>query len=329
MFHRLTFSPLDLVSLRFAYSPLKEVVASVKAVARPERRVLHHPWLRRVRPRLDGLDLAPLGDLVVQCSGYIPDFLTPPPATPGADITLELATLRATPASVIRNDLAGLDTPFAAELRADPAAGIERLVAAIEAYWEAAFAPYWPAMRNLLDGDVLYRVRVLHEGGAARLFEDLHPGITWEHDTLTVKRSSGMQTRVLAGDGLLLIPSVFVWPNTFSRTNSPGQPTVTYPARGLATLWERDVPPDPGALAAVIGAPRARILAELNTPLSTTELGRRLGLPLASVSEHLAKLREARLVASFRTGRSVLYARTKVGDALLVGKFPEMGIDAT
>ncbi|WP_203982566.1 ArsR/SmtB family transcription factor [Sphaerisporangium rufum] len=317
----LTFSLHDAVSIRFAFSPLKEVVAAVGVLRDPAGRSLHLPWVKQVRPRLAGLDLAPLGDL---CRGrYIPDFLTPPPATPVPDLALELATLRATPHRVVRADLDRMTCPPAATtaaLRDDPAGGLDRLAAAVQEFWDAAFAPYWPRMRDLLEGDVLYRARRLAAGGLDRLFADLHPVVRWTGDRVMVHRSGHGADRTLAGEGLLLIPSVFVWPGMFSRLASPGQPTITYPARGVATLWETGATPSSDALAAVLGRPRALILAELSSPLSTTELARRLPYAPASVSEHLALLRAAGLVIGHRTGRSVLYVRTPAADALLAAR---------
>ncbi|GAA4224850.1 hypothetical protein FHR32_006834 [Streptosporangium album] len=48
-------------------------------------------------------------------------------------------------------------------LHDDPEEGLERLAEEIRNYWEAAIAPYWPRIRTLLEGDVLYRARLLAE----------------------------------------------------------------------------------------------------------------------------------------------------------------------
>jgi DNA-binding transcriptional ArsR family regulator len=58
------------------------------------------------------------------------------------------------------------------------------------------------------------------------------------------------------------------------------------------------------------------MLADLAAPRSTTELSRRLSLSPATASHHLAALRAAGLVSTERDGRSVLYARTSLGDTL-------------
>ena len=57
-------------------------------------------------------------------------------------------------------------------------------------------------------------------------------------------------------------------------TERPWQPTIVYPARGIAGLWQRrQAPPD--ALVRLLGATRATILAGLEQPASTTALARR------------------------------------------------------
>ncbi|WP_307812694.1 ArsR/SmtB family transcription factor [Micromonospora coerulea] len=91
---------------------------------------------------------------------------------------------------------------------------------------------------------------------------------------------------------------------------------LAYPVRGLGTLWECP-PAAPDALGAVLGRGRARLLAELDAPRSTTELARRTGLSLAGVSQHLTTLRAAGLVVTHRAGRSLLSSRTPVAEALL------------
>jgi DNA-binding transcriptional ArsR family regulator len=58
------------------------------------------------------------------------------------------------------------------------------------------------------------------------------------------------------------------------------------------------------------------MLADLAAPRSTAELAKRLSLSPATTSHHLTALRDAGLVTGSRAGRSVLYARTSLGDAL-------------
>ncbi|MET8041578.1 ArsR family transcriptional regulator [Micromonospora sp. NPDC005215] len=309
--------------IRFAVSCLWEVVASVRVLRDPGDHAVHLPWVRRVRPPLVEAGLVdPDGGLLWQLvpapPGYLADFLTPPPAGLSPDLTTELAALRATPADTVRAHLdlyPGDRTPALAALYADPPVGLRRLAEEIEAYWRIALAPHWPRLRLLLDADVTARARILAEDGAAVLLNDLHRQVRWEDDTVLIAQRHCLAPDVPDGPGLVLVPSVFVWPSVAS-VSAGDAPQLAYPARGLGTLWERPKGV-PHALAAVLGRGRARLLTELTSPVSTTELAWRSEMSPAGVSQHLSALRAAGLVVTHRRGRTLLSARTDLAEALL------------
>lgn len=95
---RYEFELSDLARLRFAISPMWELVISLRALRAPSEAATHLPWVRSVRERVRGLDLLPLLGLV-PLEGYIPDFLTPPPNTPLGSFEDELEAVRSTPAA--------------------------------------------------------------------------------------------------------------------------------------------------------------------------------------------------------------------------------------
>lgn len=318
----LAFTAHDLTHIRFAFSPLWEVVASVRVLKTPSDNPLHLPWTTQVRERLDasGLDWGMLSALVPVPTRAIPGFVSPPPATPLPDLGLELNALRATPVERVRKILDLMPGPRPAALEPlydDPVRGLGRLSEIIDEYWELALAPYWPRILTVLEGDVLYRARRLAEGGTNQLFSDLGPQVKWDSETLYVVNQYFSRAVSLDGRGLLLVPSAFVWPRVFAKLDGPWQPTLRYPPRGVATLWERHQTDVSEALAAVFGRSRTLLLTELHTPASTTDLARRTGLSAGGVSQHLTALRAAGLVSAHRTGRFVLYARTSVAEALL------------
>ncbi|GAB2600322.1 ArsR/SmtB family transcription factor [Pseudactinotalea suaedae] len=70
------------------------------------------------------------------------------------------------------------------------------------------------------------------------------------------------------------------------------------------------------ALTALLGQARARLVLELQQPLSTSECAELTDLAVSTASHHLAVLREAGLVDSRRSGVRVLHARTPLGEAL-------------
>jgi DNA-binding transcriptional ArsR family regulator len=273
-----------------------------------------------VRGEVADLDLLPLLSLL-PADGYIPDFITPPPDSPLMRIADELDLLRSTPPRQVRKELEifrrqhGNRLPAAvAPLLRNPKRELSRLADTMADYWERAVAPHWPRILALLSADLRHRATRLTEEGPAGLFDDLHPTITFEGDWLHIDQP-WQGTVELGGRGLLLLPTVFSWERPSVISIEPWQPTLIYPARGVALLWEpdRDAAPE---LAALMGATRARILAALDAPLSTTDLAQRLGLTPGGVSQHLKVLVSAGLAASRRERRVVLYARTAVGDQL-------------
>ncbi|WHT22461.1 helix-turn-helix domain-containing protein [Crossiella sp. CA-258035] len=310
------FAAQGVARVRLSVSCLWEVVAGLRVLRGGEGRVLHAPWVARTAsPLPDSL----LWQLVPAAPHYIPDFLTPPPHTP--DLAAELAALRATPAAVVREhlDLSGIPaSPEIQALHRDPATGLARLAEEVTAYWAHALAPDWPRIRALLDREVFRGARLLAGQGIGALLNDLHESVRWDGSALTVANSHCRAPNVSDGPGLVLVPSAFVWPSVLSISAGEA-PQLAYPARGVATLWE--TPADTAeTLGAVLGRSRARLLAEMSAPTSTTELARRTGMSAGAVSQHLNALRGAGLVASHRAGKGVLSARTALAEALLAGR---------
>ncbi|MFH8369535.1 DUF5937 family protein [Streptomyces sp. NPDC018031] len=320
----LAFSASDLAQMRFAVSPMWEVGPSLRLLRSGSGHRGHRGWAAQVRPRLAaaGLDRGRLAELV-PASGYVPDFLNPAPAGPAPTLAEELARIRATPAARVRRELDRLRHeqkrlgPRLRGLYAEPREELARVAEEIGTYWELALAPYWARIRAVLDADIHHRLRQVAAHGAARLLNELHSSVSWDADALRLARRPGPLSRETAGSGLLLIPSVFTGPGLFTRVTPPDPPQLAYPARGSGSLWESRHATAAGPLATVLGRSRARLLTELDSPASTTELARRTGLSAAGVSQCLTALRGAGLVSSHRAGRCVLYARTSVAEAVL------------
>jgi DNA-binding transcriptional ArsR family regulator len=320
---RYRFGRDDLLRTRFAVSPLFEVVWSSHVLRRPARAPLHRPWVAAARTRLAGLDWAMLDWLANGYGGrgYVPDFITPPPATPLADLDGELARVRATPPDRVAVEVGwrfeGGEVPAVVRpLLDDPPAGLDRLVTVMRAYWERAIEPWWPAIRGVLEADVVHRARRLTAGGTIEVFAGLHRGVRWRDGAVEVEHYYQHDVE-LHGRGLLLVPTVFAWPEVFTMIDEPWQPALIYTPRGVGSLWAPAEEPDPGALDALLGRRRAAILRELRAPATTQDLAERLRASPAGVSEHLGVLRRAGLVRAQRDGRRVLYARTAAGEQML------------
>ena len=113
------------------------------------------------------------------------------------------------------------------------------------------------------------------------------------------------------------MPSAFTWPRARAILDPPWQPTVVYPARGIADLWHSGAPC--GATDARSGArclPRATPAVDLAEPADTTTLAHRHAMAASAVSRHLHALRDAGLLTARRDRRRVLYHRTSLGTAL-------------
>ncbi|MGW7030367.1 DUF5937 family protein [Streptomyces xanthophaeus] len=321
----LSFSAADLAQTRFAVSPMWEVVTSFRLLGEDTDPPLHRRWAAQVRPRLlrAGLDRGWLAALIPG-DGYLADFLNPAPAGPFPQLCDELDAIRRSSPGQVRADLATLSRKSGAPsarlrlLHEEPAAALEKVAEEIETYWELALAPYWPRIRQLLEADLFHRARQVAEHGSAYVLNELHSTVSWDDGTLHLVRRQCALTRDQTGSGMLLVPSAFAWPRVLTRSVAPDPPQLAYPARGIGDLWEpRTTGAAAEAVAAVLGRSRAQLLAELDTPASTTQLARSCGLSAPGVSQHLTALRNAGLVTAHRNGRSVLYARTAVADALL------------
>lgn len=319
------FTAADLMSTRFAISPLWETQEAIRTLRTPARQGYHLPWMRQVRTVARTFDLSAF-ELVMPRRGPNPDFLCPPPDGVFATIDEELARVRGTDPAVARADLTrALEvTPGAAgnerarALLDDPARTVDELAELMARVWDTLLAPFWPRMRAVLEADVAFHSRRLADGGPERLFADLHPKVRWAAGTLTVDRRPE-HVRTLDGAGLLLVPSVFVRPDVVSGFDPPWQPTLVYPARGTATLWSVPGPASAEPLIRLLGPNRAAILTHLDGPTTTSVLARRHELALSSVSAHLSVLRDAGLLTSYRAGHRVLYERTPLGLTLATG----------
>lgn len=311
--------PEDVARIRFAFSPLKELVFSMVALRAPAEHSLHLPWVRATRPLLADLDLAEVFALV-PVRGPTADFLSPTPSESLSDIAAELDAVRHTePQRVIADltDVPGLPNvpnEVTARICTDPEAAMNRVVDTLQTYWDLALAQHWPRILRTLEADVLWRSQRLATGGLHALFEDLHDTITLTGNRLSVADPFDY-TGDLSGTGLTLVPHAMGWPRV-RKMIEPYHPEIAYPARGVAILWETAPPPPPDALAALIGRTRASILTALAEPATTTTLAGRMGLTPGAISQHLSVLLGSGLVSRTRVTGSVLYRRTTRGDAL-------------
>ncbi|WP_216329517.1 hypothetical protein [Deinococcus aestuarii] len=300
-------NPEDVAGVRFAVSPLLEMVTSYRAVQ--SRSAVFAPWLTRrgeVARQLGGSHLR----FLVQSGAYVPDFLTPKPQSPVERFADELARLLETPYPQVHEELRQITSPTDTVLfdryLDDTGEALKALAEELTRYWQAVIEPDWPRLRTVLEADVLYRSRRLAEGGPAALLAELHP---------RVRCGAGHAWPRPDGQGLTLVPSVFAWPDGYMVYARESPFTFAYPARGTAELWA-PWPAPPAPLAELMGQTAARLLLALSEPRTTTGLSALLGGSASGVSPHLHRLKALGLATSTRQGKRVWYEWTQRGQAL-------------
>jgi len=160
------------------------------------------------------------------------------------------------------------------------------------------------------DAVVVEDIPLLVESGMAPLF----PLVVIVHADVDVP---------LNGRGIALVPSVFVGqiPSLHQNPSDPSSvPWLVLPPAGSRMeqrhLWG-DPRPRGAALAALVGRNRAAVLSAVAHGCTTTELADRVGISLASASQHASVLRDAGLITTRRQGSAVLHVLTPLGAELL------------
>ena len=323
---RLLAGAKDLVNSRFAVSPLFELDSLLRTLRGHHGHPLPADWAARLRPAMHRLRAETAMDalLALQTRHYGAAFVAPPPRSLAQTIELDLAEVRRTPLRQARKEIAESlrrepvsDKAVLAVLRSPRVVAL--LADVLESAWDGLLAADWPQLRAICERDIVHRAGLLSRSGWAAAIEGLDRRLRWRDGVIELDWRNDFGTVDLGGEGLLLVPSVFVWPRVAAYIEPPWPRALIYPARGIGGLWEPDAAADPGALGDLLGRSRATLLAALDAPASTTQLARSLGLAPGAVGDHLTVLRRAGLLSRARSGRSVLYRRTPLGDALAAG----------
>ncbi|GGQ70964.1 winged helix-turn-helix domain-containing protein [Couchioplanes azureus] len=317
------FSTADLAGLRFAHSPMAEVVASTFALRGGPSAWLQAPWRSRVAPLLPNWPT--LQAVLLGPRGYAPDFLTPPPRAGRPTLAEELAEVAATPLDQVAEQTiagwAGYDTPPEIDRFArDPRAALAVLLAEIRAYSAVAIEPLWQRLRAAAEAEIATRARAAAEHGARMLVDELHPKLGWNGSALLLRYPDKQGRWSLDGHELTLLPTGFAGTEVYAMPDSPSGRTLWYAPRGYGNLWTsgKQSSAEP-RLSALLGPTRAAVLTLLAAPHSTGDVAARLGLAAGTASHHLTTLRDAGLATTQRTGRRLLYQRTRLGDDLTAG----------
>jgi DNA-binding transcriptional ArsR family regulator len=301
---------LDYSRIRFAASPLWESVAALRAVL-ASRPPTHSPWVSRIAKRVRPLPLPGLRQLVDPNRSYLVDFLAPPPEGPEADFEAELTQMLETPSVVVARELslAGVNAS-----RAEAAGVLDQLGEELRLLWRRGVLPDWPELHSLLARDILFRGRQLAREGIGAVLAGVHSSVSLHGNVIRIvsPRNSECTPR---GRGIVLVPSVFAWPDLYVVDAPPWRPTIAYPARGVALMLEPVAARN--ALARFVGARRAQVLLATREGATTGDIATALRVTAGAVSQQLTRLRAAGLIESMRAGRFVLHELTERGEAVL------------
>jgi DNA-binding transcriptional ArsR family regulator len=310
----LRFSPGALQASRFAVSPLAEILAELTRLRRSLDRRARNPRVEEFGRRLDSDPFAAGLVRLVTATKFLPDFVAVPPVK-GLNNRLrdELARMRAIEDREARETLVESQRfAWASEgLGWAEVDGITSRAAEFFAEcWARFVEPDWPRRRAILERDIRHRAGVIAVSGWRRVLDGMAPGVQWVgHDAIQFSTQT-YADRHIGGEGLVFVPHTGLsgrW-----TCESPSRIAFVYPAKGALA----DHPPESGGVARLLGRRRARIVAEVRTPATPSQLAAVLGVSLGTVSAHLAALREAGVVTTRRSGRAVYYELTPVGDEL-------------
>jgi Helix-turn-helix domain len=317
--------PADLLARsRFVVSPLHETVAALTLLSRPDLPGM--PWQRAFQvthreaydellaadPMLhalaDNLWLPRRGSV----PGWMADFVSLPPLGPQATFADELGQLEAWGDDRIRTHIRSLRPgPLPPEL--DRSGLREAVIDLLTWVWTATVAADWPRRRRVLEADIVSRTQRLATQGWAGVVPTLGNRIDWRPGGELQINSYDLPTRDLAQARELSFVPVHA-KGSWVSWELPWRFAVAYPVGGAQTAEDR---PSEHGLERLLGPNRARLLALLDEPRSTTQLAALTLLPVGSVGNHLRVLLDAGAVLRRRSGREVLYWRTSLGDGLV------------
>lgn len=312
----------DDVRIRVYVSPLWTVLSSVFEVLLGWRRGVPDDWIRFVKDRIEGVDLSPLLAFDGE-DRTVPNFLLPVPPRPAPTLDEELDALRRTPAKVVRRDLRaeyGRHVPARYKpYQLEPDIAFTTLTAAIEGYWDAVFKPSWPRMRAVLEREVVVCGRVLATEGSVAALARVNPEFKVRDGAVCFDSGRPGHVVTQVGDRTVALIPIVAGPDaSLTSLDRADAVVLAYGVPGAAGVWHTgEGSATDSALMKVLGETRARIIAALTEPTSTTLLAKQLGLAPATVSHHLSALGEQGIVESTRVGNVVYYDLTERGDSLL------------
>jgi DNA-binding transcriptional ArsR family regulator len=329
---RIHVDDATLLGLRMTISPLWEALSSLALLVR-YRAEMPYPYDKWAHETQTVIRQPRYRELLTWTTHLRmlrwPSFLAPLTLSGSATLDDELSVLRATSAEAIIDEFhrlyhpAHVPAPMLRFAQGD-GQGVDRFADLVADYWQAAVAPYWPAMHGVLDEEILLRGRTLATGGSGAMLADLGGHVRWEGRRLTMPHQLDLDWAI-SNAKLIIVPVIFARGMRIFSAIPGGTMAVSYQARGAAVLAGRPAtgtlnnrgPEEPDRLAILLGRGRASVLRALAAPATTTTVAGVLGLAPSTVSQHLATLSAAGMVRRRRVGGRVLYELDQAGLTLV------------
>lgn len=306
----------SLSKIRLAPSPIAEVLSWLHLTASGGRHLIFGDPGPAARFALRDRDVALLAR-ALQRGGYLPDLLTPKPTgqnwLSSWQQQVEEVSQAPPEAAAIQVSAHRDGDPMPGDVRDAVQAGTfsRRAAQALRRFHDVALAGQWEPIQAALQADLAHRGQVMLTHGLGRLMRGLHPTVRWTGTHLEIAgRFTG--TMQLSGAELVLVPSALSEARVAVQMNDPRDAYLRYPVGP----WGGDRPARASGRRELLGRSRAEILRDLDVPRSTTELSRRHGLAVSTVSHHLSVLLRAGLLHRRRDGALVRYGRTRSGEAM-------------
>ncbi|MFI6273387.1 winged helix-turn-helix domain-containing protein [Micromonospora zamorensis] len=308
----------DAVSkIRLAPSPIVEVLSWLHLTARGGRHPIFGDPGPAARFALRDRDVALLAR-ALQRSGYLPDLLTPKPTGQNwrSSWQQQVDEVSQAPAEAAEMQVFTHrgGNPLPGDVGAAVLAGTfaRRAAQALRRFHDVALAGQWEPIQAALQADLAHRGQVMLVHGLGRLLHGLHPSVRWTGRRLEITGRFTC-TAQLGGAELVLVPSALSERRVAIQVDDPCHAYLRYP---VSALQGADHAARGAGRHELLGRSRAAILGDLDVPRSTTELSRRHGLALSTISYHLNVLLHAGLLHRRRDGALVRYGRTDSGEAL-------------
>jgi DNA-binding transcriptional ArsR family regulator len=330
--------------LVFTYSPLLECALSLHVLIAPHQHALLHGWVRRMRV-LDPVLKRRLDGFAFVFRWHLPDLLIPGASAARESFEAELGRLPTYPRGLLLEEFGrplydhggrhgqGLyDDPSvrrtmlqrasaygdssrrnAELLLSDPLEFTNQLASLLQDYWESAFAAEWPWVEPHLRASVTESERLLAASGIWSVLGKLppHSHALPAESELRIDLPHEHDVDVSASNPLVLIPSVFVWPQLRVNCDPPWPPSLIYATPQQARDAQPRIPPADllQSLRALADDTRLRVLKLIaERPRTTQELAPLVGLTDAGLSKILGRLSDAGFVTAHREGYYVVYS---------------------